>query len=90
MVDAAKRAGAVVIDVQSKRFEPYGISSIVVLAESHLSLHSWPEHNFAAVDLFTCTPNICAETVKQRMQQQLQAQLIDTQSFRRGWPISSS
>src|SRR5436305_5916057 len=36
-------------------FEPIGISAVAILAESHLSIHTWPEHGYLAVDLFTCS-----------------------------------
>ena len=54
MVEAAKRAEATIIDVVFHEFNPFGISGVVVIAESHLSIHTWPEHRYAAVDIFTC------------------------------------
>ena len=87
MVRAAREAGAVVIDIQSKQFEPYGVSSIVVLAESHLSLHTWPEHHFAAVDLFTCTPKIDARIAQRVLQETLVSQRLDIKTMRRGMPV---
>lgn len=36
------------------QFEPQGATAVILLAESHISIHTWPEHNFAAVDIFTC------------------------------------
>ena len=61
MLDAAKASGATIIGEYSHRFNPYGISSMIILAESHLSLHTWPEYHFAAADLFSCNPNIDAQ-----------------------------
>jgi S-adenosylmethionine decarboxylase len=54
MVEAAKRAEATVIDVVFHEFNPFGISGVVVIAESHLSIHTWPEYRYAAVDIFSC------------------------------------
>ena len=54
MVEAAKRAQATIIDVVFHEFNPFGISGVVVIAESHLSIHTWPEHRYAAVDIFSC------------------------------------
>lgn len=54
MVSAAKEAGATIVDVSFHEFNPFGISGMVIIAESHLSIHTWPEHAYAAVDIFTC------------------------------------
>ena len=54
MVEAAKRAEATIIDVVFHEFNPFGISGVVVIAESHLSIHTWPEYRYAAVDIFSC------------------------------------
>ena len=51
---AARRAGATVVDVSFHEFSPFGISGMVIIAESHLSIHTWPEYGYAAVDIFTC------------------------------------
>ena len=54
MVDAAVRAKATVVEVAFHEFNPFGISGMVIIAESHLSIHTWPEYGYAAVDIFTC------------------------------------
>jgi len=54
MVDAAIKAGATVINSTFHHFSPYGVSGVVVIQESHLAIHTWPEYGYAAVDLFTC------------------------------------
>ena len=54
LVEAAKRAQATIVDVVFHEFNPFGISGVVVIAESHLSIHTWPEHGRAAVDFYTC------------------------------------
>jgi spermidine synthase len=54
MVDGAKKAGATVINSTFHHFSPYGVSGVVVIQESHLAIHTWPEWGYAAVDLFTC------------------------------------
>ena len=54
MVSAAKEAKATIVDVSFHEFNPFGISGMVVIAESHLSIHTWPEYGYAAVDIFTC------------------------------------
>lgn len=54
MVDAAEACGATVLSVQSKQFEPQGATVLVLLSESHLSIHTYPEKGFAAIDCYTC------------------------------------
>jgi len=54
MLGAAVACGAVVLGDSFHRFSPQGVSGVVVIAESHLSIHTWPEYGYAAVDIFTC------------------------------------
>ncbi|MCK4259687.1 MAG: S-adenosylmethionine decarboxylase proenzyme [Halanaerobiales bacterium] len=54
MVDAALSAGAEVREVAFHKFSPQGVSGVVVIAESHLTIHTWPELGYAAIDVFTC------------------------------------
>jgi spermidine synthase len=54
MIKGARAADATIIDSIFHHFTPYGVSGVVVIAESHFAIHTWPEHNFASVDLFTC------------------------------------
>ncbi|MFQ5847802.1 MAG: adenosylmethionine decarboxylase [Candidatus Methylomirabilales bacterium] len=61
MVTAAKACKATVVDVAFHEFKPFGVSGVVVIAESHLSIHTWPEYQYAAVDIFTCGETINPE-----------------------------
>jgi S-adenosylmethionine decarboxylase len=54
MVEAAEACGATVLSVQAKQFDPQGATVLVLLSESHLSIHTYPERNFAAIDCYTC------------------------------------
>lgn len=54
MVEAALEAGAEVREVAFHQFSPQGVSGVVVISESHLAIHSWPELGYAAIDVFTC------------------------------------
>jgi S-adenosylmethionine decarboxylase len=63
--NAALEAKATIVEVAFHEFSPFGISGMVVIAESHLAIHTWPEYGYAAVDVFTCgdliDPRIAAE-----------------------------
>ena len=54
MLAAAIESGAEILGDSFHRFSPQGVSGVVVIAESHLSVHTWPEYGYAAVDVFTC------------------------------------
>ncbi|MCA0755292.1 adenosylmethionine decarboxylase [Paenibacillus sp. N4] len=54
MVEAAEACGATVLSVQAKQFDPQGATVLVLLSESHLSIHTYPEKGFAALDCYTC------------------------------------
>ncbi|RKQ88823.1 S-adenosylmethionine decarboxylase [Brockia lithotrophica] len=60
-VEAVERTGATVLGVQSQQFEPHGATVLVLLSESHLSIHTYPEHGFAAVDVYTCGEHVVPE-----------------------------
>jgi len=69
---AAQVAGAVLLDTKVHRF-PHsdGVTGIAVLAESHISVHTWPEHNYIALDIFMCgesNPNRALEWLKDYFQ----------------------
>lgn len=54
LIDAAIKAGATVIGDIFHKFSPYGVTGVVAVKESHISIHTWPEFGYAALDVFTC------------------------------------
>ena len=70
MVDAALECGATIVQKCFHMFNPYGVSGVVIISESHLAIHTWPELGYAAVDLFTCgtkcDPKIAYEFLKKQ------------------------
>lgn len=54
LIAAAKRGHFSVLNVSAHAFSPHGVTAVVLLSESHMSIHTWPEHGYAAVDVFTC------------------------------------
>ena len=70
---AAKLAKATVLNLISNKFEPHGVTAIALLAESHISVHTWPESNYSAVDIFTCGQNMLPELASQHLIDALQA-----------------
>lgn len=57
-VEAARKAKATVVEQVFHSFNPHGVSGVVVISESHLAVHTWPEFGYAAVDVFTCGTEI--------------------------------
>jgi len=56
-IAAAHEMGATVVSSHSHHYQPQGVSVVIILAESHLSLHTWPEYGLASVDIFVCNPD---------------------------------
>jgi len=54
LLSAATEAGAVVLGESFHQFDPQGVSGVVMIAESHIFIHTWPEYGYAAADIFTC------------------------------------
>ena len=61
LLKAANLAQATVIKDTFHKFSPQGISGVIVIAESHLAIHTWPEHECVALDLFTCSEKMEAQ-----------------------------
>ncbi|MDD3014077.1 MAG: adenosylmethionine decarboxylase [Candidatus Gastranaerophilales bacterium] len=70
MMQAAIECGATVVQKCFHMFSPYGVSGVVIIAESHLAIHTWPELGYSAVDLFTCgetcDPKVAYEYLKEK------------------------
>ncbi len=58
MCSAAQRASATIINSIFHPFQPYGVSGVIVIAESHFAIHTWPEYKFASIDLYTCGEDV--------------------------------
>jgi S-adenosylmethionine decarboxylase proenzyme len=84
MREAALRSGATIVEDVFHLFNPHGISGVVVIAESHLSIHTWPEYGYAAVDLFTCGDEIIPERAFEHLKDQLGAGNYSVMELKRG------
>lgn len=82
--EGARVAGATIISSFSHAFSPHGVSGIVVIAESHLSIHTWPEYNYAAVDIFTCGDCVNPYQAFQFLKENLKAQDVEVKEILRG------
>jgi len=76
LLKAARESGATIISSSFHQFEPQGVSGVVIIAESHFTVHAWPEHDYAAVDIFTCADNIDLDTAIHSIEAQFSSQRV--------------
>ncbi len=84
LVSAAKEARATIVDISFHEFNPFGISGVVVIAESHLTIHTWPEYDYAAVDIFTCGDVIKPEEAASYLIKQFESKSPSVVEMKRG------
>lgn len=71
-VNAALKAGAEIREVAFHKFAPQGVSGVVIISESHLTIHSFPEHGYASIDVYTCgdiiDPNVACDYISNALE----------------------
>ena len=83
MNEAARLSGATVVQSLFHAFSPHGVSGVVVVEESHLAVHTWPEYRYAAVDYFSCGDVDCDAAVRYLAERLLPAR-VETKVAPRG------
>jgi len=83
---AAKLAKASVLNIVSNKFEPFGVTAIALLAESHLSIHTWPESQYSAIDIFTCGRNMKPNLASKYLIESLEAKDHLLKTIARDYP----
>ncbi len=84
LLAAASECGATVLGESFHQFSPQGISGVVVIAESHLFIHTWPEYDYAAADIFTCGNSVQPEKAAQTLIRKLGAKNHSIVEIQRG------
>ena len=84
MVSAAKAAGADIREVVFHEFAPQGLSGVVVISESHLTIHTWPELGYAAVDVFTCGETVDPWISCNYLKEKFSAENMTAREIKRG------
>ena len=84
MVAAAKIANATIMESAFHRFQPHGVSGVVVIAESHLAIHTWPETGYAAMDFYTCGDSTNPWAACEYAAKELNAKTMRTTEIKRG------
>ncbi len=80
--EAIRFVGADIVEECMHEFEPIGVTYFAVITTSHFSIHTWPEHGYAAVDIFSCTDSV-AEGISAKLQQLFGAEKICVQTVER-------
>lgn len=81
---AVREGGGTIVKAVFHNFSPYGVSGVVVITESHVTIHTWPEHAYAAVDIFSCSERLDHQAIRARLKQALGSQRVTGKSFERG------
>ncbi len=84
MVEAANRGNATVVSHHFHQFDPWGVSGVVILEESHLTIHTWPEKNYAAIDVFFCDPDVNYTALRTYLESQLLPKRVLENKLERG------
>ncbi|MFQ5912662.1 MAG: adenosylmethionine decarboxylase [Nitrospinota bacterium] len=84
MTEAADKSGATIVNSIFHLFNPHGVSGVVVIAESHLAIHTWPEYGFAAADFFTCGDRVLAKAGLESLKSALKAAYYESREVLRG------
>lgn len=85
---AAKACGATVLTVKTHQFEPFGMTGIAVLQESHISIHTWPEYGYASIDIYTCGTHIQIDKALDILEQFFKPKLTNIITLHRGFEKS--
>ena len=84
MLEATRRSGATIISDDFHTFSPHGVSGVVVIAESHVTVHTWPEFGYAAIDIFTCGETIDPWAVMRYLEAEFGAESVSSMELKRG------
>jgi S-adenosylmethionine decarboxylase len=82
--EAAVCCNATVVGESFYHFSPHGVSGVVNIAESHISIHTWPEYGYAAVDVFTCGDSVEPEKAAKLIIEKVEAENYSVIELRRG------
>lgn len=89
MISCAEEAGATVVDSMIHSYNPAGLSGVVVIAESHLAIHTWPKIGYASFDIYTCGRRELAEEIAQRLEDAFEAKEMTRKVFERRPPCGA-
>lgn len=84
LMEAVRRGHGTIVTEVFHTFSPHGVSGVVVIAESHVAVHTWPEHGYAAVDIFSCGAKLDHAVIRDWIHAGLRAARVESRELTRG------
>lgn len=84
LIDSVRRAGGTIVAEIFHTFSPHGVTGVIVIAESHVAIHTWPERGYAAVDIFSCGSKLDHDVIRESIEAQLGAADVSVRQLARG------
>jgi len=84
LIGAVKASKNTPLNIVIHKFSPQGITGVVLLAESHLAIHSWPELNYTAIDIFTCGQKAMPQKALEYLKKVIKPKRVEIKEFKRG------
>jgi S-adenosylmethionine decarboxylase len=84
LIEAAKRTGNTPLEFSYHKFNPQGLTGVLLLAESHIAFHSWPEFNYLGIDIFSCGQKAKPERALKYLKRVLKPKKVEISIIKRG------
>lgn len=81
---AVRISGATPLKTSFHQFAPQGVSGVIIIAESHFTIHTWPEYGYAALDIFTCGQTIDSQKALDYIEKELNVKMVSVTEMKRG------
>jgi len=82
--EAVRISGATALKASFHQFAPQGVSGVIIIAESHFTIHTWPEYGYAALDIFTCGHSVDSQKALDYIEKELNVKTVSVTEMRRG------
>ena len=82
--EAVRISGATALKASFHQFAPQGVSGVIIIAESHFTIHTWPEYGYAALDIFTCGQSVDSQKALDYIEKELNVKTVSVTEMRRG------
>ena len=90
MIKAARDVGATIVGESFHRFSPQGVTGILAIAESHISIHTWPEYGYAAADIFSCGTSLRTREAANKLVEALECRNPEIREIERGLAVQEA